>query len=89
MNDNKLQKSVSIHNILGDITTLKDDVATIKYVTAELDNAVKFASSTATSYELDRLDSEILKLSNDITNINTQLDELYFDIKLIKDILNI
>lgn len=95
-NDNGFYKLLSKYNVLDDIMTVKADIDTLKSITAELDNTINVSSPIHTSYELDRLHTDILKISkniskidNDIIDINTQLDELYSDIQNIKNILNI
>ena len=95
-NDNGFYKLLSKYNVLDDITTLKADTDMLKYITNELNTAISVDSPRHTSYELDRLHSDILKILNDISKIfndiikiNTQLDDLYSDIQHIKDILNI
>lgn len=68
-------------------TTDLNDIINLRPVNT-LDNT-KYNTSTQLNYDLDRLDSEILKIHNAIININTQLDDLYSDIQHIKDVLNI
>lgn len=87
--DNGFYKLLSKYNVLDDITTLKADTDMLKYITNELNTAISVDSPRHTSYELEKLHSDISKIFNDIIEINTQLDELYSDIQNIKDILNI
>lgn len=88
-NDNGFYKLLSKYNVLDDIVQLKADTDMLKYVTTQLDTAISVDSPRHTSYELEKLHSDISKIFNDIIEINTQLDELYSDIQHIKDILNI
>ena len=94
MNDT-LKELLAQYNIFDDITTLKGTTEYLKIKTNELNDSISTAtslntvSSLPTYHDLDQIHYNISKIFNEITNINTQLDELYSDIQYIKDVLNI
>ena len=74
--DNGFYKLLSKYNVLDDIMTVKADIDTLKCITAELDSTINVSSPMHTSYELDRLHSDILKIFNDISKIFNDIIEI-------------
>ena len=89
MKNDTLKELLAHYNIFDDITALKDETNYLRIKTNELNTSINTVSSIPTYHDLDQINYNISKIFNEITNINTQLDELYSDIQDIKNILNI